>query len=444
MDVLLIDPVTTARSLPVATRRKLRKGIGYPGLGLLTVAALTPRDVRVRVIDESVEEIDHSHIPDLVGISVQAPTAPYAYSLASSYRKKGVTVVLGGIHVSLNPGEATEHADAIVVGEAEATWPGLLDDFRNDSLRRVYRADSVVDLEMSPRPRRDLLCADNYRVPHVVQASKGCSFACEFCSLHEYVGHTPRYRSVASVVQEIREMPGGDILFVDDNFYADSEYTSALLRELIPLRKRWISEATWQIAFDEEVLALAKASGCIGLFVGFDSINRQQSMKKVPPDAAPIYIEAMQNIRRAGIPVVAAFVFGLDNDEPPVFARSLEVALEGGANLVNFSALVPYPGTPIHSRLASEGRILTRDWSQYISPNVCYQPLHMSPSELREGVMWAQREFYSVRNITARSVRAMTQFGWGVGLLSIALNVAQKRNWGKGSDIGSRGEVQDE
>ena len=136
MDVLLIDPVTTARSLPVATRRKLRKGIGYPGLGLLTVAALTPRDVRVRVIDESVEEIDHSHIPDLVGISVQAPTAPYAYSLASSYRKKGITVVLGGIHVSLNPGEATEHADAI-----EALYPGRLATITEKEILRYYDPD---------------------------------------------------------------------------------------------------------------------------------------------------------------------------------------------------------------------------------------------------------------------------------------------------------------
>ncbi len=165
MRLLLIDPVTTARSLAVEERRRLRQGIGYPGLGLLTVAALTPRDIEVRVVDESVEEIPSDWGPDLVGIAVQAPTAPYAYELAQRYRSDGVPVVLGGIHTSLNPDEAQAHADAIVIGEAEATWPTLVDDFRRGAMSRCYRADRLVDLDASPEPRRELLRAEDYRHP---------------------------------------------------------------------------------------------------------------------------------------------------------------------------------------------------------------------------------------------------------------------------------------
>lgn len=441
MDILLIDPATTAQSLPVTTRKQLRKGIGYPGLGLMTVAALTPRDINVRIVDESVQELDLDFAPDLVGISVTAPTAPYSYSLASVYRKKGVPVVLGGVHVSLNPAEAAVHADAIVIGEAELTWTRLLRDFRDGELRKVYQADSLADLESSPHPRRNLLCIDNYRLPHVVQSSKGCPFGCEFCSLYADGGQTPRYRSIPRVVQEIRDIPGREILFADDNLYADKHHAAALARGLIPFRKRWVAEVTWHIAFDKEMLSLFKESGCIGLFIGFDSINQQRAMKKVPPDAACVYVEAMRNIRNAGIAVVAAFVFGLDNDDSSVFEKSLDVALSGGANLVNFSCLVPYPGTPIFQRLAAEGRIINRDWSQYISPNVCFQPLHMSPTELREGLIRAQKDFYSVRHIAERSLQALARFGWSMGLLSFALNVSQKRNWGKGCNIECGGEV---
>lgn len=433
MDLLLIDPVTTARTVPLGTRRSLRRGIGYPGLGLVTVAALTPPDVRVRVIDEAVEEIDPAAAPGLVGITVQAPAAPRAYALADGFRSRGVPVVLGGIHASLNPQEAAAHADAVVIGEAELTWPRLIDDFRRGRLQAVYRAGGLADLYASPRPRRDLLRARDYRLPQVVQFSRGCPWGCEFCSLHAYLGGTPRFRTVARVVEEIRALPGREILFADDNIYADPPRTIELLRALVPLRRRWVAETTWHIAGDAEALALARRASCAGLFVGFDAINEQRLIRKAPPDAERVYVEAMRAIRAAGIPVVAAFVFGLDNDDATVFERSLEVAEDGGAALVNFSALVPYPGTPVYRRLEAEGRIVERDWARYISPNVCFRPARMSAAELRAGVMRAQRRFYAGGGIARRALGATLRFGWGAGLVSLALNVSQRRNWGQGS-----------
>jgi radical SAM superfamily enzyme YgiQ (UPF0313 family) len=437
VDLLLIDPVTTAKSLPAVERRKLRQGIGYPALGLLTVAALTPSDVNVRVIDESVEDIDFDLSPDLVGITVQCPVAPYAYELASVYRRKGIPVVLGGVHVSLNQEEAQQNADAIVTGEAELTWPTLVEDFRKGRMKKVYAARSLADLDASPRPRRDLIKSENYQIPFVLQASKGCPFGCEFCSLYCYVGYHPRFRKVENVLREIREIPGDKVLFADDNLYANPSYTKALLSGLVSLQKRWVAETTWNIAFDNEILTLAKASGCVGLFMGFDSINQQNSMKKVPAhDTESTYIRAIQNVQSKGLAVVAAFVFGLDNDDSSVFERSLEVVLHGGANLVNFSALVPYPGTPIFKRLKDEGRITEWNWSRYISPNVCFTPKQMSAQELHEGTAWAQREFYSLRNIVKVSLKAFSKMGWGMSLLSMQLNLAQRRDWGKGSSDG--------
>jgi len=436
MNILLIDPVTTAKTLTAKSRRELRQGIGYPGIGLITVAALTPPDIHVQVIDESVEDIDFKKKPDLVGISVQAPTAPYAYTLSHSYRKCNIPVVLGGIHVSLNPDEAISHADSIVIGEAELTWLRLIQDFKNRKLKRVYRARTFADLNNTPIPRRDLLKYENYQIPYVVQASKGCPYGCEFCSLHAYVGQRVRFRAIHIVAQEIKNMPGDKVLFADDNIYSNRLYTKHLLEALLSIKKRWVAEASWHIAFDEEILRLARQSGCAGLFIGFDSINQQRMMKKIPDtkDIKKLYIKAIRNIQDKGIAVVAAFVFGLDNDDTCVFERSLDVAVKGGANLVNFSVLVPYPGTPIFKRLKDEGRIIEWDWSKYISPNVCFLPKKMGIEDLRNGTLWAQKEFYSISNIMKISLKALKKLGWAMGLLSLKLNLAQKRNWGKGSN----------
>lgn len=433
MDLLLIDPVTTARTVPLDTRVRLRRGIGYPGLGLATVAALTPPEVRVRIIDEAVEEIDRAAPADLVGITVQGPAAPYAYELADRFRRRGTPVVLGGVHASMNPEEAGRHADALVAGEAEGTWPRLLEDFRLGRLEPLYRNGGMADLATSPRPRHELLRRERYRIAAVLQSSKGCPQGCEFCSLHAYLGSCVRLRPVARVLEEARSLPGRELLFIDDNFYADREHAAALLHGLRSVGKRWVAETTWQIAFDGELLALARASGCAGLFVGFDSIHPRPEMRKVPPNAEEVYPEAIRRVRAAGIPVVAAFVFGLDLDGPDVFDRSLRIVLRGGADLVNFSVVEPYPGTPIYRRLEAEGRITDQDWSHYISPTVCFRPRGFSAADLHRGVIELQREFYSLRRVAARALSALRRFGWAVGLFSVALNLAQKRNWGQGA-----------
>lgn len=434
MQIMLIDPAPNLGTVGRAGIRRHRRRLGYPGLGIYTVAALTPPEAKVMVVDESTRPIPDAPRPDLVGISVQAPTAPHAYALAARMRRSGISVVLGGIHVTLNPEEAAKHADAIVVGEAEATWPQVVRDAMDGRLERRYDAPGPVPLDTSPLPRRDLMPRSR-RTPWAIQATKGCPFDCEFCSLAALGHRRLRRRTVQDVVDEIRMIPGDPILFVDDNLYADRAYARQLFEALIPLRRTWVGEATWHLAFDEELLHLTRASGCGGLFVGFDSINPQHRIRKVPSGASPesTYIEAMRRIAGAGIGVVAAFVFGLDADDSSVFERSLQVIREGGAHMINLSVLVPYPGTPIFRRLVGEDRITEWDWGRYVSPNVCFEPKGMTARELREGTLWAQKEFFALPRVMRTAARTTHELGWGRGLLALQLNLAQRRNWPHGT-----------
>jgi radical SAM superfamily enzyme YgiQ (UPF0313 family) len=446
MRVLLVDPVAGAGTVPVEERRALRAGLAYPGLGLYEIAALTPPSVDLRVVDEAVEDVPDDFAPDVVGISVEASTSPRAYALAERFRAARTTVVLGGVHVTLNPEEARRHADAIVVGEAQPTWPRLLEDFGRGGLQGTYRVPGLADLDAAPAPRRDLVAAPQRHPPWVVLASRGCPFGCEFCALAACTRRAVRFREPAAVAEEIRGLPAGPVLFVDDNIYASAEAATRLFRALRPLRRRWVAESTWHIAFDREALLLARDSGCLGLFVGFDSINRQPGVAKVPGDGAEEkYIEAIGRIVASGIACDAAFVFGFDGDDESVFERTLRVVREGGANLTCFNVLVPYPGTPLFRRLEREGRITERDWSRYASPNVCFRPRRMSASRLYEGTLQAQKEWLSLPNVARTAALTTLRLGWARGLLALKMNLAQRRNWPFGTfgTTQERGEAAD-
>jgi radical SAM superfamily enzyme YgiQ (UPF0313 family) len=399
-------------------------------MGLFQVAALTPPEVDVRIVDESVDDIPEDFHPDLVGISVLTHSSPYAYELAAHYRKQGVPVVLGGIHVSLNPDDAAGHADAVVVGEADLTWPEVLQDFHAGRLRPIYTSPSLPDLDASPVPRRELLHRDQYQVPNVVQASKGCPFDCEFCTLVPVVDYKMRFRSVESVVKEIAALPPGPIMFVDDNLYANREYSRRLFRAMAPLKRKWVGESTWHIALDQETIGLAKESGCLGLFIGFDSVAPQYQVRKVPTgrDAEEIYVEATRRMHHNGLAVVAAFVFGFDNDDAGVFERTFKVIKRGGADLVNFSVLIPYPGTPAFTRIQREGRIVDTNWARYVTPNVVFEPRGMTPRDLTNGTRWIHDQFFSWRHISASAFKTGMEIGWGMSLLTLKLNIARRRN----------------
>ncbi|MEE9473713.1 MAG: radical SAM protein [Acidimicrobiia bacterium] len=388
-----------------ATQHSLakRKKAVAPPLGLATVAALTPPDVDVSLTDENIGTVDFQIEADLVGITSLTTTALRAYRIADEFRSRGVKVAMGGIHASVLPEEASEHADAVVVGEAEETWPALIEDLKNNRLRPVYKSEKHPALTGLPIPRRELYADKAYYIKNTISASRGCPYACSFCSVSLLFGRPYRHRPVEEIIQEIRTLDRrSPILFVDDNIVGSPDFAKELFRALIPLKIRWLAQSTVTMAKDEELLRLASASGCVGVFIGFESLSSDSLAalgKKV--NAAEKFEDVIRKIHSHGIAIQGSFIVGLDEDDDGVFAETLRFAQETRLEVAGFSAPTPLPGTALHQTLDEAGRIVTKDWSRYES-EIVFEPKQMSRQALWEGAAWASREFFSLPSIWRR------------------------------------------
>jgi radical SAM superfamily enzyme YgiQ (UPF0313 family) len=295
-------------------------------LNLGMLAALTPPDIEVSIVDEVVERVNFDEQVDLVGISCTTTVVPRAYEIAAEYRKRGVKVVLGGTHPTLIPHEAVKHSDSVCIGEAEGSWGEILADFKRGKLKQVYRNDGYCSLEGLPIPRRDLFDAEHYLPIHGIQTTRGCPFACDFCAVTAIFGHKYRFRPVKDVLAEIDTLEHRYVFFYDDNIVGNPGYSRELFRSLIPYKKRWIGQASTTVIRDPDLLRLMAKSGCKGLFVGFESLseeNLRQSHKKHNDPRQ--YKEVAKRLHDLGIAISGAFVFGLDNDDNTVFERTLEL-----------------------------------------------------------------------------------------------------------------------
>jgi len=261
--------ITLELILPASQTQKWQKGLRMPELTLPVLAALTPPDIEVIVTEEDIEDVTYKSHVDLVGISLLTPFALRAYEIADEYRRRGVRVVLGGIHASALPEEAMRHADAVVIGEAENVWPQLIQDFRTHGLKPLYKSDRFADLTNLPLPRRDLLKEGMTFSPYSLQTSRGCPFSCHFCSVTRFFGGTYRTRPVDEVIREIELAGKKRWIFIDDNIIGNTRYARELFRRLIPLKITWVGQSTLLISADGELLNLAVRSGCHGLFIGF-------------------------------------------------------------------------------------------------------------------------------------------------------------------------------
>ena len=375
----------------------------FPPLALPLLAALTPPDVRVSLCDEVVQGIDFGEEVDLVALSVMTATAPRAYEIAQTYRARRTQVIMGGIHPSLLPQEALAHADAVAVGEAEELWPQMIEDARNRRLKPLYRASVLPSLQGSPTLRYDLLDRRRYLIPNVVQATRGCPFDCSFCSVTAFSGKTFRLRPIPEVIRDISCLPGRFFLFVDDNLIGHHAYGRELMKALIPLRRKWVSQTSITIARDESLLDLAAEAGCIGLLIGFESLSPEtlQAMGK-SANRVEEYRTCIRRIRSRGIGIQGSFVFGFDQDDASVFSRTAEFVAETSLDAANFCRLTPFPGTRLFQQLESEGRILHRQWEWYDREHVVFRPKRMSPEELDEGTFRAYEKTYSVTSIGRR------------------------------------------
>ncbi len=467
MKLLLIQPAVANGIFGSVTKSHRSASTAFQGLPI--VAALTPEDFDVEIIDMRVpdekyaegivfesapqfldqlgDRISKEEKADLVGFSVLTAQAPLAYRMAANFRARGIPVVMGGYHASLAPDEATQHADAVVVGEAELAWPELVDDFRQGKLRSTYKADRLCDLDAeSPRPRRDLLDADRYSVFNVVQATRGCPYGCEFCSVSSFFGSSYRKRDPQKVAEELKGLLARregkasslsdrlrhrahslagryDVFFADDNLIFDRKYAKELFDTIKPLDFKWSCQVSLSMAYDEELLEKAGASGCSWALIGFESFSpgSLDNLKKNRglaqdgelsdiDDMAGAFAKAVSNFHRHGINVLGHFILGIDGDTSETVARTIEASAQIGLDAALFYISTPFPGTALHARLRDDGRITSDDWAKYTQLEPVFDPQGTTPDELYDGVRSAYCQFYRWPKMIARAVRSPRNF----------------------------------
>jgi len=402
-------------------------------LNLPYVAAATPLDCEVRIVDEAYERINFDEKVDLVGITAQTPVAPRAYQIAEEFRKRGVPVVMGGVHASVLPEEALTHVDAVVIGEAEATWPHLLEDLRQGRLQRIYRSNGWVAGETILPPRRELLNHRFYFPLKLLETTRGCPHQCDFCQVSRFFGNRYRTRPLPEIARELDAMFGpGPVMppwakqvlsaisedlpyflkrrllyIIDNNVVSNKQFAIELLSLVKDYDLLWWGHAPVSIAEDDKLLKLFAASGCIAVNIGFESLS-PTNLKRIKKgfNKPAQYNEAIKKIHGHGMGIMGTFIVGLDDDDPGVFQKTIDFILENQLDWALAFIMTPYPGTESFERLEREGRILHRDWERYDSLNVVYQPLLLSAEELERGMRRIWKEVFSIRSIFRRIIRA--------------------------------------
>jgi len=401
-------------------------------LAAAVLAGATPGDVEVRFFDDRMEAIPYDEPTDLVAVSVETYTARRAYQIASRFRRRGVPVVMGGFHATLVPDEVSRYAEAIVVGEAEEVWPHVLDDFRHGRLQRVYRSAGRPPLT-GLAVDRSIFRGKRYLPIGLVEAGRGCHLRCEFCAIQSYYGSTQTRRPTEEILAELRQVRKPLVFFVDDNITSNMDQAKEFFRALIPLRIRWVSQASINAAHDPEFLELIRASGCQGLLVGFESLNPDnlRRMHKGFNTMKGGYEVALANLRRYGIRLYATFILGYDDDHPGTIRETLDFALRHRFFMVAFNHLTPFPGTPLYERLRREGRLLFDRW--WLDPGYRYGMVPFAPRGLTAeavgaGCVAARRAFYGWPSILRRSLdRQVNARGALMGWNFFVINYLMRR-----------------
>jgi radical SAM superfamily enzyme YgiQ (UPF0313 family) len=409
--ILLIMPDANMHKFMIlGVRRSAREA----PLTLTTLAALTGDnpDIEYKLIDESVDDVPLDWPADLVGISIMTGTSLRGYALADHFRRRGIPVVLGGVHCNIMPAEAKKFADSIMIGMADVLWKKLVDDFRAGNLQPEYREPPPEGdfTGLVPTPRWDLQRKSGYMMPYVLQVTRGCMHSCDFCSVPVVYKKYLR-RPIADIVKDVKAMPGKRFVINDVSPFDDIEYSKELFKALIPLNKKWGGLSTSRIADDPELFDLMVKSGCQYLLIGFESVN-QSVLNSIYKgfNKGDRYKELMYKLHSAGIIVQGCFVFGFDEDQSDVFDRTVERVQELKIDIPRYSIYTPYPGTHLFERLNAENRILSYNWGLYDTMHVVYQPKQLSPVELYEGFRGAYRKTFKINNILQRTLSAGTRF----------------------------------
>ena len=376
-------------------------------LGLAQLAALTPPAWDRVLWDDRLGPVPLESPVDLCALSIETYTARRGYQLAAAFRRRGVPVVVGGFHATACPDEALRHADAVCVGEAESVWPELLADAAAGRLRPRYEA---APAPVFPRvcPDRTLFAGARYLGLDLVETGRGCPHRCDFCAIAAFHRQRYRRRPVEDIVAELKTLRGRPVFFVDDNLSADRAGLIDLCARIEPLGLTWISQASIDVARDDELPRRLARAGCAGLLIGFESLRpeRLRDMGK-PVNRVENYALALDRLRRAGLAIYGTFVFGYPGDQASDFHAAVAFARREGLFLAAFNHLMPFPGTPLHQRMRAEGRLSGADW--WLDPEFRFgqTPLHagtLDPASIRAHGLAARRTFYSWPSIAARAL----------------------------------------
>ena len=375
-----------------------------PPLSLVTIATLTAKEHKVWIEDENVGRIHLTDHPDLVGITVNVDTSERAFEIAKHYRSRGIKVVFGGIHASANPDFMLQNCDSVVVGEAEEVWNHLLNDFANHQLKSLYKNEKITSLENVVIPDWNFVDRKKYLYHNIVVTSRGCPFHCSFCyNSSDYVSNPFINRPIEKVLQEIENFGTKQVLFIDDNFIGNLEWTKQFVQAIQGKGLTWHAAVSANMVRHKDLIRDFAESGCRSLFIGFESINENSILSAhKKQNKVNEYEELIALLHENGIMVNASMVFGFDDDEPSVFENTLHWLIKNKIETMTAHILTPYPGTALYKQLLSENRIIDFRPNQYNTSNVVFQPEKMTAEELRNGYLWIYREFYSLKNIIKR------------------------------------------
>lgn len=381
-----------------------------PPHAIHTVASLIEpnRDFEVEIIDENFTKIDFSTLQtDVVGFSITSRLIDRPYQISDFLRKRGIKVIMGGIHATVLPEEVLEHCDAIVSGEAEDCIDQLLDDLKGGTLKRIYKNQCPPDLANRPHLNFSLLNIDNYYL-QTISTTRGCPYHCDFCSVHLINGNKVRTRPLDEVLKEIDLIKRKRILFSDDDIIANKKYAATLFKALIGKKKKWTAQCSINIGRDQELLKLAKASGCEHLFIGIESINENNladAGKK--QNKVSDYKEIIANIHKHRINIQGGFVFGFDHDNYDTFKSISNFISETKIDALNLNILSPYPGTKLREKLNKQQRLLPdHHWKNLQEGRIAFKPRQIEPAAFEEAYRVFYKEMFSLKNIFKRVVHA--------------------------------------
>ena len=411
LKILLISPIGLKKILGADFFFKL------PFLGLPTVAAYTPPDCEVKMVDERIRPVDFTDDADLIGISVMTPLATRAYEIADEFKRRGKTVVMGGMHVSALPEEALEHCHAVAIGEGEKVWPQMVEDFKRGELKEVYQADKLLDLGEALPPRWDIIDKTLYSPVDFIETTRGCPINCNFCAVTQFYGAKYRTKPVHLVEEMVARVRPVDkvlalknlIFFVDDNIIANRKHCIKLLTMLKSYNIQWVGQASIAVAKDDELLQLMAETKCLGLFIGMESLSEDalaECGKRINKPAE--YLRAVANLHRYGIGVQAAFILGFDNDDLSIFPKMEKFIRKSNFDSLFLRILSPYPGTRFYQKIESEGRLLHKNWERYDTSHVVFRPKKMTVEQLEQGYIWLYKKALSMKSIVLRLARART------------------------------------